>query len=278
MAEIAAIENKIDKAQAGGIAVSFSSGGLSFKSMAEVMEFAKLMAVADVTVPKHLRGNPGACMAVCLNAIEWKMSPFAVANKSYVVNDRISYESQLIHAVIEQRAPIVGRLRHRFEGSGPDRTCTVWAFVKDDSEALEFTSSRFADIQPKNSPLWKTKPDLQLYYNASRDWARVYFPDVILGVYSSEEVMNVQVIDDRPQIQMPKSLKVTSVATDIIDAKEVASDPSPEEPAIQIEKPKAKTKAKKEPTREVGDEPTETPSWDEPPIDGKLFAETAQSN
>src|SRR5262245_27060287 len=100
-----AIEKSIDKTQAGAIAMSFEQGGASFKSMGEIMEYAKLMSVASVAIPPHLRGNPGACLAICIQAVEWKMSPFAVANKSYVVNDRVSYESQLIHAVIEQRAP-----------------------------------------------------------------------------------------------------------------------------------------------------------------------------
>ncbi|KRR17811.1 hypothetical protein CQ14_37605 [Bradyrhizobium lablabi] len=33
----------------------------------------------------------------------------------------------------------------------------------------------------KGSPLWDIKPDLQLFYNTSRNWARMYAPDVISG-------------------------------------------------------------------------------------------------
>jgi hypothetical protein len=186
--KISRIENKLDQSVAASINTSSAVGGVAFGTMIEVMEFSKLMAVSDVAIPKHLRGNVGACVAVCIQAIEWRMSPYAVANKSYVVNDRISYESQLIHAVIEQRAPLVGRLRCSFSGSGDSRKCKVWANVRGESEAFEFESSDFGSIQPKNSPLWKTKPDLQLFYNASRDWARMYFPDVILGVYADDEI------------------------------------------------------------------------------------------
>jgi hypothetical protein len=73
--------------------VSDALGGLRFQNMVEVMEFAKCMASPSTAVPKHLRGNPGMCLAVCVQALEWRFSPFAVANKSYVVNDRIGYES-----------------------------------------------------------------------------------------------------------------------------------------------------------------------------------------
>jgi len=182
------IADKIDRALTEGMSVSASDGGTQFGKMIEVMEFAKIMAIGGVALPQFLRGNVGACLAICIQAIEWRMSPFAVANKAYVVNDRVAYESQLIHAVIEQRAPLVGRLRHTFSGDGASRRCTVIGRVIGEDVPFEYTSPEFKDINPKNSPLWKTKPDLQLYYNSSRDWARMYFPDVILGVYSDDEI------------------------------------------------------------------------------------------
>jgi len=180
------IEAKIDKGLAGSLSVA--GGAVQFESMAEVMEFAKVMAVAGQAIPPHLRNQIGFCLAITIQAIEWRFSPFAVANKSYVVNDRVGYESQLVHAVIEERAPIVGRLRHSFIGEGDKRQCKVWAHVRGEEEPLEYTSPVISSITPKNSPLWKSKPDLQLYYNTSRDWARVYFPEVILGVYSEDEL------------------------------------------------------------------------------------------
>lgn len=182
------ITNAIDKQTAGALTINRESGGMAFQNMGEVMELAKLMAVSQHAVPPHCRNNPGLCLGLAIQAIEWRMSPYAVASKSYVVNDRISYESQLIHAVIEQRAPITCRLRHSFSGEGDKRRCKVWATAKGETEPLEYVSPEFGKITPKNSPLWKTKPDLQLFYNASRDWARMYFPDVIMGVYAEDEL------------------------------------------------------------------------------------------
>jgi hypothetical protein len=206
MADIARIEDRIDRVAASTLEVSDALGGLRFQNMVEVMEFAKCMAIAETAVPKHLRGNPGMCLAVCIQALEWRFSPFAVANKSYVVNDRIGYESQLVHAVIEQRAPIIGRLKHKFDGEDGQRRCIVTATLRETGETLEYISPPFDKIQPKNSPLWKTKPDLQLYYNTSRDFCRAYFPDVLLGVYSQEELRdhvgpdNAKDVNDRPSV------------------------------------------------------------------------------
>lgn len=185
---IAKIEDAIDKPRASAVTISGEFGGVQFNSMGEVMEFAKLMAVAEGAVPRHLRGSPGACLAVVVQAVEWKMSPFAVANKSYFVNDRIAFESQLIHAIIEARAPLERRLKERYIGEGPTRQCIVSGIMRGEDEPREVTSPMVKDIKVKNSPLWTSDPDQQLFYYTSRAWARRICPDVILGVYTPDEL------------------------------------------------------------------------------------------
>lgn len=203
MADIARIEERLDRVAVGNTAVSDQLGGIVFQNMTEVMEFAKLMSLSGNAVPKHMQGNPGMCLAVCVQALEWRFSPFAVANKSYEVQGRLCFESQLVHALIEQRAPIRGRLQHRFEGEGDDRKCVVTAILRETGETMEYTSPAISKITPKNSPLWKTKPDLQLYYNTSRDFCRAYFPDVLLGVYAQDELREHVGPDNAKDVSKP---------------------------------------------------------------------------
>lgn len=178
--------------------VSSVAGGVSFASALEVMEFAKLLAVSEQAVPKHLRANPGMCLAVTFQAIEWRMSPFQVANKSYVVNDRIGYESQLLHAVVEARAPLKQRLSCAYDGEGVERQCIVTGTFRDGSER-EYRSPKLKDIKVKNSPLWVFDVDQQLWYFASRSWARKWCPDVLMGIYTKEELeSNPEISRDEP--------------------------------------------------------------------------------
>jgi hypothetical protein len=183
--QVARIEEKIDQKRAGEI--SIGAGGLQINDMRDVMEMAKLMAVSAQAVPKHLRGEPGMCLGICIQAIEWRLSPFAVANKSYVVNDRLVYESQIIHSVIEARAPLDGRLRCRYDGENGERTCTVIGRFKGEAQPHEYTSPKLKDIRVKNSPLWSADVDQQLWYYASRAWARKWCPDVLMGIYTPDE-------------------------------------------------------------------------------------------
>lgn len=183
------IAERIDQSVTGELAISDKAGGISFVSMDQVMEFAKLMSISSVAVRKHLRGNPGACLGICIQALEWQMSPYSVANKSYSVNDQLAYEAQLIEAVILRRAPIKGRPKIEFTGEGDKRTCKIWAELRDEpGEIVDYTSPQFAKITPKNSPLWKADPDQQHFYYSVRAWCRRHFPDVLLGVYARDEI------------------------------------------------------------------------------------------
>ncbi len=157
-------------------------------NMHEVVEFAKIMSKADIALPQHLRANVGACLAVAMQAMDWEMSPFAVAAKSYVVKGAIAYEAQLIAAVVNTRSGIEGRLKYSYDGEGENLTCTVTG--KLDGEEYSYTSPPIGAITTKNSPLWKADPQQQLGYYSSRSWARRYTPEVILGVYDRDEAQS----------------------------------------------------------------------------------------
>lgn len=191
------------------LSVQNKTGGFSVvpDTFAQVMEFATAMSIAGTAIPKHLRGNEGACMAVAMQAFEWGMSPFAVANKSYSVNDRIAYEAQLIAAVVNTRSGIKGRLKYKFTGEGGDLRCEVTGIL--DGEPATYRSPKFSDITPKNSPLWKSDPEQQLAYYSARAWARRHVPETILGVYDREE-MEVDIQTAPPPPPPPVELQNTT--------------------------------------------------------------------
>lgn len=159
------------------------------KSFGEVVAFSEMMSRSDVAVPKHLRNNPGACMAVTMRALRWEMDPFAVASKTYLVNDQIAYEAQLVAAVVHTRAPIARRPDYTYEGEGETRQCIVSCEMLDGT-IKDYTSPKKRDIKVQNSPLWKSDPDQQLGYFSIRSWGRRHTPEVLLGVYTPDELID----------------------------------------------------------------------------------------
>lgn len=186
--DLARIEDKIDRAAAANTEVSVSLGGIRFQNMVEIMEAAKLLAISGPIIPKWLQGNPGGCWAIIIQAVEWKMSPIAVARMSFEANGVVGYMSQMLHAVIEARAPIAQRLRFTYDGDGDTRVCIVTGQIKGEAEPLVLRTPPFSKITPKNSPLWKSDPDQQLSYYGARTWCRRFCPDVLLGIYDGDEL------------------------------------------------------------------------------------------
>lgn len=176
---------KFDPQTLKGIAAT--SAGFLPMNVGEAMEMAKLMA-ASTFVPPHLRGSAGNCLAVVIQARQWEMNPYQVGSKSYFVNDRIAFEAQLVHAIVNTRAPLKKRLRTEYSGEGPTRRCTVTGELDGETETLTYTTPEVKDITVKNSPLWKSDPDQQLHYYGVRAWARRWVPEVLMGIYTAEEV------------------------------------------------------------------------------------------
>lgn len=195
-------------------ATSTSALVLDGDSLDKIMRLAEVMATGRATLPKHFNGNPADCLAVVMQSMQWKMNPFAVAQKTHLVNGVLGYEAQLVNAVITTCAPVLDRLHYEWYGAwekvigkftikngdkGEYRVpgwkledeqglgVKVWATFRgeDEPRVLELL---LAQARTRNSTLWADDPRQQLAYLATKRWSRLYCPDVILGVYSPDEL------------------------------------------------------------------------------------------
>lgn len=156
--------------------------------MQSLMTFAEMMAKSHVTVPDHLKGKPADCMAIAMQSMQWGMNPFAVAQKTHIVSGRLGYEAQLVNAVVQQSNAIRGAFHYEYRGEGPTLECRVGAVLRGDTDVTWGEWLRSGDVQTKNSPLWKVNPKQQLGYLQVKNWARLYCPGAILGVYTPDEL------------------------------------------------------------------------------------------
>lgn len=166
---------------------------MSPQIMGQIQKFAEVMSTGRSTVPKHLQGNMGDCMAVTMQAAQWGMNPFAVAQKTHLVNGTLGYEAQLVNAVISSSRAIKGRFKYEYGGdwlnpSKNDAWVRTGAVLAGDDEITWGEPLYLHTITTRNSPLWKTNPKQQAAYLAVKYWARMYCPDVILGVYTPDEL------------------------------------------------------------------------------------------
>ena len=210
--------NAVTTHQAGvALAPASASAGallMDMAAMERLERIAELMASGKTTVPQHLRGSKGDCFAITLQSMQWGMNPFAVAQKTHLVNGALGYEAQLVAAVINNSGLVKDRFQ--FEWYGPwekvigkfsihkgekgeyrkpawtmadEEGCgvRVWATLKGEvnPRTLELL---LAQARTRNSTLWADDPKQQLAYLAQKRWARLFAPDVILGVYTADEL------------------------------------------------------------------------------------------
>ncbi|MFB6349977.1 RecT family recombinase [Moraxella sp. ZJ142] len=179
---------------------------------------AEMMATAQNIVPNHFMNQPGSCFAIISQALRWGMDPFAVAQKTFLLNGVIGYEAQLVASVINARAPIHGSLKYTYEGPWEEvignyskekreyNNKISWVNAKKWSQEIEMQVSvtvsaclkgedeprelklYLAQAEVRNSPLWVTDPRQQLAYLAAKRWARLHAPEVLLGVYTPDEL------------------------------------------------------------------------------------------
>lgn len=229
----------------GSTAMMFGSGNFD-----RAMKVADAMASAVVSVPTHFRGKPGDCLAIVMQAAQWNMNPFAVAQKTHLSQSgALGYEAQLISAVIVSSGAITGQPEFTFLGdwnkilgkveerksdkggkyyvatytkadeAGLGVVCR--AQLRGESEPREITVM-MSQCYPRFSTQWATDPQQQITYVAVRKFARRYAPGAILGVYTPDELED----------QSPRDMGTIDRATGEVTPATKAELPAYEDKAI----------------------------------------------
>lgn len=148
------------------------------------------------------------------------MNPFAVAQKTHLINGVLGYEAQLVNAVISRSGALASRFEYEWYGpwekvvgkfniqknkEGKEYRQPGWSLADETGIGIIIRARLKGEDHPReldlllaqartrNSTLWADDPRQQLAYLAVKRWARLYCPDVILGVYTPDE------LDDRTE-------------------------------------------------------------------------------
>lgn len=169
-------------------------------TMAAAVEFSSRMAEAKL-LPAHLQNRPADCLRVVLQAARWQMDPFAVADKTSVIGTKLMYEGQLVSAVVNSRGKLSKRLDYKYTGEGTNRTLTVSGTLLGEIEprTIELTHALATKIN-KNGQM-QSNPDQQMAYIGARIWARRHMPELMLGVYTPDEISDGD--EDQPKDVTP---------------------------------------------------------------------------
>lgn len=207
--------NELTTAQDNAQRNTVSSLLMSPERMQNLIAFADVMANGRVMVPKHLQGQHADCLAIAMQATEWGMNPFTVAQKTHLVSGTLGYEAQLVIAVLQVTGAIRGRFRFEYEGEGQTLQCRAGAIPGGESEIVWSEWLAFSMVTVKNSPLWKANPKQQMGYLQAKNWARLYAPGAILGVYSPDELEERFLPDQAPAAKTTATAQVEAIEQEL---------------------------------------------------------------
>ena len=164
-------------------------------SFEHAQRVAKMLSSSNL-VPKEFQGNIQNTMIALEISNRIGASPLMVMQNLYIIHGKPSWSSSFIIAAINSTNKF-SPLRFEVSGEGDDRGCVAWVIEKGTDQRLEsprvtIGMARKEGWLTKTGSKWATMPDLMLRYRAASFFGRLYTPEILMGMYSVEEVQDVK--------------------------------------------------------------------------------------
>jgi hypothetical protein len=177
---------------------------------AQAWRVAKLFSESKL-VPAHFQGSPQSVFIVLHLATRMNLDPFTAMQKIYVIQGKPGIEAQLVIALVNSRGPFDGPIQYREDGEGDNRKWTAFATHAKTGETCEATVTwdmvKKEGWAGKSGSKWMTMPSMMGRYRAATFLARLYCPEVIMGLSTVDELkdMDAEIVDVTPE---PETFKV----------------------------------------------------------------------
>lgn len=205
-------ETKAIQPQARPVTIAKNSGEydifLDTASFDQAYRAANLLSRTTV-VPDHFKGKPENCFVVLSLAKQLKENVLTLMQKTYVVGGKMGLESQIIIGLVNTRGPFSTPISYetKVDENGKIKSCTAFASLRSTGERCEFTlTAEMVEKEgwaKKTGSKWVTLPELMYRYRAAAFLARLYCPEVIMGLHTREELEDIR--DRVEQKALPES-------------------------------------------------------------------------
>jgi hypothetical protein len=219
----------------------------SIKSFGDAQRMAKALCSSSI-VPEQYKGetNIGNCVIAIEMANRIGASVLAVMQNLYIVHGRPAWSSQFLISCINASKRF-SPLRYRMTGTPgkDDWGCVAWAIDKSgeklESPEINIGIAKSEGWYSKNGSKWKTIPELMLRYRVATLFARLYAPELTMGIQTAEEVYEIGPIvtqpdPSRPIFEIPKR----EIAPTNGNASTAETSPNPGTTVVSEENPAEK--------------------------------------
>lgn len=168
---------------------------------AQIQRVGRMFANSQL-VPEHFRGAEADCIIAVEMAMRLKLHPFNLMQSLYVVHGKPGIEAKMVIALINASGLFRGPLQFKLTGEAMARQCTAFATYAKTNQVCETTvtmaMAKAEGWLDKAGSKWKTLPDLMLQYRSASFFGRLYCPEVLFGMQSTEELHDVAEVEVNP--------------------------------------------------------------------------------
>lgn len=204
----------------------------NFENMKEAWKMADALAKSTI-VPTDYQGNPANCLIAIDMASRLNMSPMMVMQGLYVVKGKPSWSGQMAIALINGSRRYAAPLKFEFAGNGPTLSCYAWTtdlegnVIKGTKVTMEMVRGEGWDADKGSSKSkWKTMPEQMMQYRAASFFARAHCPDVLYGIYTADEVIDIEA----PKKEKVEPINPFAPKEETVSTEEAVDIPYSEEP------------------------------------------------
>lgn len=181
---------------AGKNEVAVANNNLSIFESAEKWELATKMAASlakSTIVPKEFQNNANNALIAIEMASRLRTSPLMVMQHLYVVYGRPSWSAQYVIAMINGSGKYDMELQFEEKADDKGKPCSCMCWTEKDGRkvtgpVVTMDLAKAEGWYDKNGSKWKTMPQMMLRYRAASFFGRMNCPDLMMGMYTREEV------------------------------------------------------------------------------------------
>lgn len=146
-------------------------------------------------VPKDYQGNQANAMVAIEIANRLQTSPLMVMQNLYVIQGRPSWSAQFLIASVNGSGKYDMELQYdeKSDKDGKPFSCQCWTMKdgrKVSGPVIDMEMAKAEGWVGKPGSKWKTMPQIMLRYRAASFFARMNCPEMTLGFYTKEEVVD----------------------------------------------------------------------------------------
>lgn len=192
-------------------------------------KMAKAMA-SSTLVPAPFQKNEANCMLAVSQSQKIGIDPITVANNLYLIQGKMSWKSEFVIALINNSKKFDMELQYEEEEKdGKPYSCKCWT-TKDgrrvDGIKITMDMANLEGWTKKNGTKWNTLPQVMLRYRAASFFARFAAPELVAGMYTTEEYEDNDF--DSNNSQNTKKATLNSLLkdddTDVVEIVEIADE------------------------------------------------------